>query len=187
MEQSSISALAIALVSGLSVAILTQWRQDSRHQDLRNDKEDERRSEMLAESQRRQLEAVARFMTEVRRLENKRREEWSTAVIEIEDDHALKTEGVIKNVNYVQNIHNEIDKLDLQLLHLKVRSHLPSLRASAKKLYIDPDEPDGDPVSNIPVLPTLDTAFERARRKRIDAAREELNPEPPERFYPFLT
>lgn len=184
------TAIVVALLSGLVVAVWTQWRQDARHQDLREDKQEEQKEQAREASLRVQRDAVAAFVTRVRDLENERLDSWrESATNSGSSSFAASINNGVRDIKLMKDIEKEIDLLDLHLLESVTREHIKPLREAAQKNLLklaklhangDADNAESPPPGD------LGKDFFRAYQALIDSARRELNPREVE-FKPLFT
>lgn len=188
MTESSWLTIIVALLTGLLVAVYTQWRQDSRHRQTRADDQHRRKDELVFEAQQRQLKAITNFIANLRSLEIERRDEWRVETFDEMDPYQKFTIMVHKNLTFVAKIHTQLDILDLELIDEQVRKYVTTLRTALQEdVVVMPQKIVENPATDIPDMPMLDGRFEETRRELIKVAQKRLNPPPPEKFQPYLT
>lgn len=188
MTESSWLTIIVALLTGLLVAMYTQWRQDSRHRQTREDDRHRRKEELVFKSQQRQLKAVINFIATLRALEVERRDEWRLELFEETEPLRKSVNMLNKNIAFIAKIHTQLDILELEIIDAHVRKLVSKLRTflQADVSFMPPRKIE-DFATEIPEMPMLDGRFEETRKELIRVAQERLNPPPPEKFQPFLT
>lgn len=169
----SIEAVGIALVSGLVVAIWTQWRQDVRHNNIRDDERLKREQENAAKTIQRLLDAVVSFVSNVRDLEASRREGWLELIYSGVSQSEREFRDQIADINFINEVLTEIDFLELEVLDEELRTQIPKLRTALdveRKNIVEASGTVGPPP--IPIM--LSTAFRKEKLRFLNVARKRL-------------